>query len=54
MPKILRQNLPRPFYAHLLERIQQRPISGHGCLRGEGELVKTFLSAEQVPIGDEV
>jgi len=28
MPKILRRNLPRPLYAHLLERIQQRQISG--------------------------
>lgn len=28
MPKILRRNLPRPPYAHLLERIQQRQISG--------------------------
>jgi hypothetical protein len=28
MPKGLRRNLPRPLYAHLLERIQQRQISG--------------------------
>ena len=28
MPKILRRNLPRQLYAHLLERIQQRQISG--------------------------
>jgi hypothetical protein len=28
MPKILRRNLPRPLYAHLLERVQQRQISG--------------------------
>jgi len=28
MPKIRRQNLPRPLYAHLLERIQPRHISG--------------------------
>ncbi|PYI82344.1 MAG: hypothetical protein DME26_17995 [Verrucomicrobia bacterium] len=28
MPKIRRQNLPPGLYAHLLERIQQRQISG--------------------------
>ena len=28
MPKIRRQNLPRALYGHLLERIQQRQISG--------------------------
>lgn len=28
MPKILRRNLPRQLYAHLLERVQQRRISG--------------------------
>lgn len=28
MPKIRRHNLPRALYAHLLERIQQRQISG--------------------------
>jgi len=28
MPKILRQNLPPALYAHLLERVQQRQISG--------------------------
>jgi hypothetical protein len=80
MPKILRRNLPRPLYAHLLERVQQRQISGkqlalmiewldaqpevpHGrwfkrfpgmIVCGEGELVKTFLTSEQTPIGDEV
>jgi hypothetical protein len=80
MPKILRQNLPRPLYAHLLERVQQRRISGKQLalmiewldsqpevpggkwfkrfpgmiVCGEGELVKTFLSAEQTPIGNEV
>jgi hypothetical protein len=80
MPKILRRNLPRALYAHLLERVQQRQISGnqlvlmiewldthpevpHGkwfkrfsrmTVCGEGELVKTFLSPEQVPIGDEI
>lgn len=27
MPKIRRQNLPRPLYAHLLDRVQQRNIS---------------------------
>jgi hypothetical protein len=28
MPKIRRQNLPPALYAHLLERVQQRHISG--------------------------
>ena len=28
MPKIRRHNLPRALYAHLLERIQQRQVSG--------------------------
>lgn len=28
MPKVLRRNLPRQLYAHLLERVQQRQISG--------------------------
>lgn len=28
MPKILRRNIPRQLYAHLLERVQQRQISG--------------------------
>jgi len=28
MPKIRRHNLPRVLYAHLLDRIQQRQISG--------------------------
>ena len=80
MPKIRRWNLPRPLYAHLLERIQQRQVSGQQLVLmiewletepevpngkwfkrfpgmvvcGDGELVKTFLTAEQVPIGDEI
>ncbi len=28
MPKILRRNLPPALYAHLLDRVQQRHISG--------------------------
>ena len=28
MPKVLRRNLPRRLYEHLLERVQQRHISG--------------------------
>ena len=80
MPKILRRNLPRQLYAHLLERVQQRQISGSQLalmiewldtspevpsgkwfrrfpgmiVCGEGELVKTFLSPGQVPVGDEI
>ena len=80
MPTILRRNLPRQLYAHLLERVQQRQISGIQLtlmiewldaspevpsgkwfkrfpgmiVDGEGELVKTFLSTGQVPVGDEI
>ncbi len=80
MPKILRQNLPPALYAHLLERVQQRYISGEQLrlmvqwmdtqpevpsgkwfkrfsemiVCGEGELIKTFLSSRQVPVGEEV
>ena len=80
MPKVLRRNLPRPLYAHLLDRVQQRQISGRQLalmiewldaqpevpngkwfkrfpamiVCGEGELVKTFLTPEQTPVGDEV
>ena len=80
MPKILRRNLPRQLCAHLLERVQQRQISGRQLtfmiewldaspevpsgkwfkrfpgmiVCGEGELVKTFLSTGQVPLGDEI
>jgi hypothetical protein len=28
MPKILRRNLPAPLFAHLLDRVQQRQITG--------------------------
>jgi len=28
MPRVLRRNLPRQLYSHLLERVQQRNISG--------------------------
>ena len=80
MPRILRRNLPRQLYAHLLERVQQRHISGKQLTMlvewldaqpevpqgkwfkrfpgmivcGEGELVRTFLTTGQVPIGEEI
>jgi len=80
MPKVRRQNLPRPLYAHLLERVQQRGITGEQLAElidwldwqpdvpagkwfkrfsgmivcGEGELVKTFLTPGQVPVGEEI
>jgi len=80
MPKILRRNLPVKLYEHLLERVQQRQITGNeltllidwldtlpDVLSGkwfkrfpgmivcrESELIKTFLTPKQVPIGDEV
>jgi hypothetical protein len=47
MPKILRCRLPRPLYAHLLERVQQRQISGHQL-----SLMIEWLDAQpEVPIG---
>lgn len=80
MPRIRRHNLPPALYAHLLERVQQRQISGQQLrlmLRwmdthpevpegkwfkrfpgmfvcGEGELIKTFLVAGQIPTGEEI
>jgi len=80
MPRVCRDNFPRPLFAHLLERIRQRQITFEqlGLLNtwlngepevpagrwfkafpgmfvcGEGELVKTFLRAGQVPDGMEV
>jgi len=80
MPRILRRNLPRALYAHLLERVQLRQISASQLglmidwldsqpefpdgkwfkrfsemtVCGEGELVKTFLTSDQSPVGDEV
>ena len=80
MPKIRRRDLPRPLYAHLLERVLQRQISGQQLalliqwldthpdvpsgnwfrrfpgmiVCGEGELIKTFLVAGQIPTGEEI
>ena len=74
------QESARQLYADLLDRVQQRQISGRQLalmiewldaqpevpngkwfkrfpgmiVCGEGELVKTFLTPEQSPIGDEV
>jgi hypothetical protein len=47
MPRILRRNLPEPLYAHLLERIQQRQISGKQL-----ELMADWLDTQpEVPQG---
>ena len=80
MPKVLRRNLPRQLYGHLLERVQEREISGKDLVPmiewldtqpevpqgkwfkrfpgmivcGEGELIKTFLAHDQVPLGEAV
>jgi len=80
MPKVRRRNLPPALLQHLLDRIQDRSISGDqlGLLAawldqqpdvpedrwfkrfpgmivcGEGDLVKTFLAADQAPFGAEV
>jgi hypothetical protein len=80
MPRVRRENLPRPLWAHLLVRMHHREISlqqlyllskwlesqpevpnGSWFKRfpemticGEGELVKTFLTANQTPVGVEL
>lgn len=80
MPRIQRSHLPRPLFAHLLDRIKTRNISADqlGLLAewldtqpevpegkwfktfpgltvcGEGELIKTFLSAGQAAMGKEL
>jgi hypothetical protein len=80
MPRIRRHQLPRALYDHLLDRVQNRSISGpqlrlmllwmdtlpevpdgrwfkrfpEMIVCGEGELIKTFLVAGQVPTGEEV
>jgi hypothetical protein len=47
MPKVLRRNLPRQLYEHLLDRIQQRQITGK-----ELTLMLRWLDAEpEVPAG---
>ena len=68
MPRVRRENLPRALWADLLARMHQREISlqqlyprGPWFKRfpemtvcGEGELVKTFLTAAQTPVGKEL
>lgn len=48
MPKILRRNLPRPLFAHLLERIQQRQISAAQLVL----LVEWLDTEPEVPDGN--
>lgn len=48
MPKVLRRNLPRPLYDHLLDRIHQRHISGKQLT-----LVLEWLDTQpEVPAGE--
>lgn len=47
MPKIRRQNLPPALYAHLLERVQQRRISGQQLKL----LVRWMDTEPEVPAG---
>ena len=47
MPKILRRNLPRPLFAHLLERIQQRLISAEQLVL----MIAWLDTAPEVPNG---
>jgi len=80
MPKVRRENLPRPLWQHLLQRMHQREISAQQLsllaqwldsapivprgawfkrfpemiVCGEGELVKTFLTPAQTPVGEEL
>ncbi len=79
MPKVRRENIPRPLYRHLIERVSDRQIStdqleqllewlenepevpaGTWFKRfpslivcGDGELIKTFLRADQAAFGVE-
>ena len=47
MPKIRRRNLPAQLYAHLLERVQQRQISGQQL-----SLMVAWLDTQpEVPLG---
>jgi hypothetical protein len=47
MPKVLRRNLPRPLYAHLLERVQQRQILGEQLTL----MVEWLDTQPEVPLG---
>jgi len=63
MPKIRRRNLPPALLNHLLDRINTQPDVADGkwfkrfsgmTVCGEGELVKTFLTSGQAPMGREI
>ncbi len=48
MPKVRRQNLPRPLWHHLLQRMQERSISPHDL-----RLLAEWLDQEpEVPNGE--
>jgi hypothetical protein len=47
MPKILRRNLPGQLYEHLLERVQQRRISGDQLAL----MIEWLDTQPEVPIG---
>jgi hypothetical protein len=47
MPKVRRQNLPRPLYSHLLERVQQRKITGEQLI----QLIEWLDLQPDVPAG---
>jgi hypothetical protein len=77
MPKVQRKDIPRPLFAHLLQRIEERSINAAALkslaawldtnpevppddwfkrfptmtVCGNGSLVKTFLTPDQVPVG---
>jgi hypothetical protein len=53
MPKVQRKDIPRPLFAHLLLRIQERSIDPM-TVCGQGPLVKTFLTPSQIPFGKEL
>jgi hypothetical protein len=48
MPKVRRGNLPRSLYAHLLERVQQRNISGQDLIL----LIEWLDRQPEVPPGN--
>jgi hypothetical protein len=63
MPRVQRKDVPRPLFAHLLQRIHTNPEVPKGdwfkrfktmTVCGKGPLVKTSLTPSQVPFGEEL
>ncbi len=47
MPKVLRRNLPGQLYDHLLDRVQQRQVSGTDLTL----MIKWLDAQPEVPVG---